>query len=281
MATDIIPAAPCALTAEQAQTLAQRQIKKHQVAIVLVHWFNAFVWLIELATGSAIVVTPPFAFMPRWYLVMMESVFGSRANLLRVHIAAGLTWIIVFCVYAIFGWRDYLHTEVLKKEIGLDRDDFRWLRNRTLRLVGLSSDALPPQGAYNAGQKLYAVLVYAMVPLIMVTGLIMTFHRFGLAIVQWSMVLHFVAAGMVVSGLMIHVYMGAVFPEERPAFYSMITGMVNELYAFRHHYKWWREVRMQQADWEHAISAEEDRSHDTLGTDNGSKPEASAASGAR
>ena len=140
------------------------------MAIVLLHWFNAFVWLIELATGSAIVVSPSFAFMPRWYLVTMESIFGSRANLLRVHMAVGLTWIVVFCVYAIFGWRDYLHTEVLKKEIGLDADDFRWLRIRTLRLVGLSFEPLPPQGAYNAGQKLYAVMVYAMVPLIMITG---------------------------------------------------------------------------------------------------------------
>ena len=281
MATDIIPASPYALTTEQAETLAQRRIKKHQVAIVLLHWFNALVWLIELATGSAIVVTPPFAFMPHWYLVMMESIFGSRANLLRVHIAAGLTWMIVFGVYAIFGWRNYLHTEVLKKEIGLDADDFRWLRIRVLRLVGRSSEGLPPQGAYNAGQKLYAVMVYAMVPLIMVTGAIMTFHLFSAFLVQWAMVLHFVAVGMVVSGLMIHVYMGAVFPEERPAFYSMITGMVSELYAFRHHYKWWREVKMQQADGAHTISPEEDRSHDTLETGNGSKPEASAANGAR
>lgn len=281
MATDIISTSPYALTAEQADTLAQRQVKKHHVAIVLLHWFNAFVWLIELATGSAIVVTPPFAFMPHWYLVMMESMFGSRANLLRVHMVTGLTWIVVFIVYAVFGWREYLHAQVLKKEIGLDADDFRWLRIRVLRLIGLSSEDLPPQGAYNAGQKFYAVMVYAMVPLIMITGVIMTFHLFGTAMVQWSMVLHFLAAGLVVSGLMIHVYMGAVFPEERPAFYSMITGRVNELYAFRHHYKWWREVKMQQTDWEHTISAEEDRSHDTLETGNQSKPEASAANGAR
>jgi formate dehydrogenase subunit gamma len=147
------------------------------------------------------------------------------------------------------------------------------LRIRVLRLVRLSSEALPPQGAYNAGQKLYAVMVYAMVPLIMITGVIMTFHLFGTSLVQWSMVLHFLAAGMVVSGLMIHVYMGAVFPEERPAFYSMITGAVNELYAFRHHHKWWREVRMQAADWKEDLSAEEVRPHGELGTDNGSKSE--------
>jgi formate dehydrogenase subunit gamma len=274
MATNLIPPAPYALNVEQTETLAQRQVKKHHVAIVLVHWFNAFVWLIELTTGSAMVVTPAFAFMPRWYLVMMENLFGSRANLLRVHIAIGLTWTAVFAVYAIFGWRDYLHTEVLKKEVGLDNDDFRWLRIRTMRLLGLSSDALPPQGAYNAGQKLYALLVYTMIPLIMGTGLVMTFHLFGTLAVQWSMVLHFLAAGMVVSGLMIHVYMGAVFPEERPAFYSMITGMVNELYAFRHHYKWWREVKMQEASWQSELCVEENRSHDSLETDESSQPEA-------
>jgi cytochrome b subunit of formate dehydrogenase len=90
----------------------------------------------------------------------------------------------------------------------------------------------------------------------MITGLIMTFHLGGAALVAWAMVLHFFAVGMVVSGLMIHVYMGAVFPEERPAFYSMITGMVNELYAYRHHFTWWRELKMQQREWERQIETE-------------------------
>ena len=83
----------------------------------------------------------------------------------------------------------------------------------------------------------------------MLTGLTMTFHWFGTAVVAWAMILHYLAAGMVVSGLMIHVYMGAVFPEEKPAFYSMITGVVNELYAYRHHFKWWREVKIQEQRW--------------------------------
>jgi formate dehydrogenase subunit gamma len=50
----------------------------------------------------------------------------------------------------------------------------------------------------------------------------------------------------VVSGLLVHVYMGAVFPEEKPAFFSMITGHVDELYAYSHHFKWWREEKVAQ-----------------------------------
>lgn len=268
MATAEIPVIPQTLSAADAQSLAQRQVKKHHVAIVLLHWFNACVWLIELAAGSALVIAPAFAFMPRWYLSIMQDLFGTRANLLRTHIAVGLAWIVVFAAYAIFGWRDYLHTEVLRKEIGLDADDFRWLRVKTLRLLGKSSEDLPPQGAYNAGQKLYALLVYTMIPLVMITGLIMTFHL-GTWAVQWSMVAHFVAAGMVVSGLMIHVYMGAVFPEERPAFYSMITGMVTELYAYRHHYKWWRDVKIQEKAWKDELLLKEVASDGTNQTEAG------------
>ncbi len=82
----------------------------------------------------------------------------------------------------------------------------------------------------------------------------MSFHLFGTIAVQWAMVVHFLLVGMVVSGLMIHVYMGAVFPEERPAFYSMITGMVDELYAYRHHFKWWADIKRQQQEWEESMN---------------------------
>jgi len=262
MATSTIPANPLPLSPEQARDLSQLHIKKHPVAIVLLHWFNAAVWAIELATGSALIVAPGYRFMPMWYLRIMESVPGDRANLLRIHIAVGMIWSIVFIVYAVFGWRHYLHSEVLRKEVGLDSDDFNWLRVRLLRLLNRTREELPPQGAYNAGQKLYALLIYTLIPLIMISGWIMATHLFGTFLVQWSMLLHFAAVGMVVSGLMIHVYMGAVFPEERPAFYSMITGTVDELYAYRHHFKWWREVKIQHADWQASLENVEPHSTD-------------------
>ena len=256
MSASAIPTTPGPLTGAQAEAMAQRQIKKHHVAIVLLHWFNAISWLLELVTGTALIVSPYYRFAPAWYLQMMEGIFSSRANMLRFHIAVGLTWITVFLVYAIFGFRNYLRIEVLQNEIGLDKDDVRWLKIRTLLLLGRTKDPLPPQGVYNAGQKLFALLVYLMVPVIMLTGLAMTFHWFGSALIAWMMVLHFFAVGMVVSGLMIHVYMGAVFPEEKPAFYSMITGVVDELYAYRHHFKWWRTVKLQEQIWRKELGEE-------------------------
>jgi formate dehydrogenase subunit gamma len=258
MGASAIQTVPSPLTAEQAAAMAQRQIKKHHVAIVLLHWFNATTWLLELATGAALIVSPRYRFAPIWYLQMTEGIFGSRANILRFHIAVGLTWITVFLVYAVFGFRNYLHVEVLQHEIGLDKDDVHWLKARILKLAGRGEGPLPPQGVYNAGQKLFALLVYTAVPIIMLTGLVMTFRWFGTAVVAWAMILHYFAVGMVVSGLMIHVYMGAVFPEEKPAFYSMITGVVNELYAYHHHFKWWREVKVQEERWREELRAREE-----------------------
>lgn len=238
------------LTAEQADSMLQRQIKKHHVAIMLLHWFNASVWFFELVTGVALISSPHFRVAPLWFIGMVQEIFGSRANMLQFHIALGTTWALVFLVYGVFGARTYLSQEIIQKEVALDRDDFRWLIVRTLRILGRSDQDLPPQGIYNAGQKLFAVAVYAMIPLVMLSGVIMAFHLFGPQVVAWAIVVHFAAVGLVVAGLMIHVYMGAVFPEEKAAFFSMITGTVNELYAYDHHFKWWREVKMAERTWE-------------------------------
>jgi hypothetical protein len=82
----------------------------------------------------------------------LEQAFGNSANLLRFHIAVGLTWTFVFLAYAVFGWRHYLHAEVLRNEIGVDSDDILWLKVRTLKLLNRSNESLPPQGAYDAGR---------------------------------------------------------------------------------------------------------------------------------
>ena len=280
MKTSTVPAHPTPLTADQADVMLQRHLKKHHIAIILLHWFNAIVWGLELVTGVALIASPIFRFAPGWYLSMVESAFGTRGHLLQFHLALGLTWIAVYLVYGVFGFRTYLSREVLQNEIALDHDDWRWLIIRTKRILGLTRDALPPQGVYNAGQKIFALMVYVMVPLVMITGIIMTFRLMGPAVIGWAVVLHFCAVAAVVSGLLIHVYMGAVFPEEKPAFFSMITGTVNELYAYNHHFKWWQELMAEEREWErrHDAAAGGRRAAPTAAEDGDSGSGAAAVS---
>ena len=148
-----IPDHPKPLTPEQAERMAQMQIKKHHVAMILLHWFNAAVWGLEVVTGTALITSEHFRVAPWWFIDLVEQFFGGRANLLQFHIAVGLTWITVFLIYGIFGARTYLGKEVLEKEIALDRDDFWWLIIRTLRLLGLEQQATATAGQLQRGAE--------------------------------------------------------------------------------------------------------------------------------
>jgi formate dehydrogenase subunit gamma len=236
-----VPLAPVPLSSEEARAMRHRTMKKHHIAIMLVHWFNAATWILELTTGAALITSRLFRVAPDWYTMLFTGVFGTRANLLRFHVALGTLWVVVLLPYAVFGFRNYLSTEILNF---FERDDRRWLLIRLRMILRRTDEPLPPQGAYNAGQKAFALVVWSMVPVVAATGLVMAYQLLPTRAVGWSVVIHYLAVGAVVSGLFIHVYMGAVFPEEKPAFFSMITGNVNELFAYRHHFKWWRDVKL-------------------------------------
>ncbi len=257
------------LSAEQRERLQKRDIKKHDTAVILLHWFNAAIWALELATGGALLAGPGYRIAPDWWREFMVAMFGSPAMILRVHVTAGVIWTLVLLVYGVFGFRKYLLRTVTRYLIP-DRDDFLWLKNRLLLILGRRV-SLPPQGIYNGGQKLYGIAVYLGSAVIIVTGYIMAFHLGPPSLLRWSVLLHFVAVGAVFAGLFVHVYMGAVLPEERPAFFSMFSGKVPELYAYRHHYKWWREYKELEHEWrldlEQEVRAERAAEADAEGAD--------------
>ncbi len=224
--------------------MAGRQLKKHDVAAILLHWFNALVWLTSLITGTALIVAERYVLIPAWVRDIVIGLFGSGANLLRFHIMLGTLWTLVLLVYGVFGFRHYL-LGFLRDDLLLDRDDFLWLRNKPLRILGRETP-LPEQGIYNAGQKAYAWLTVFGTAAIIVTGFVMAFHLGPQWLIQWSIPLHFLAVGTLVAGLIVHVYMAGILPEERPAFFSMFNGKVNELYAYEHHTKWWRQRKKEE-----------------------------------
>ena len=69
------------------------------------------------------------------------------------------------------------------------------------------------------------------------------FFTIAVWLVQWSILLHFIAVGLIFAGLLIHIYMAAIAPEERPAFWSMFNGSVPEEYAKHHHALWYNTTK--------------------------------------
>jgi formate dehydrogenase subunit gamma len=108
--------------------------------------------------------------------------------------------------------------------------------------VGVGGE-LPPQGYYNMGQKAFAQASVLGGAAIALTGLVLLLSGKVLpdsatALIGWAVTLHYLAVGLVFAGLLVHIYMAAISPEEKPGFRSMFTGSVPEDYARHHHGLW-------------------------------------------
>jgi formate dehydrogenase subunit gamma len=114
-----------------------------------------------------------------------------------------------------------------------DRDDVNWLRRKPA-----------PQGRFNAGQKINAVLTAAFALLFAVSGLLLWLgerdHRFQFAstilLHDWLMYLSLVL-------LVGHLYLALIYPATRHSLRGMTSGSVRSDWAERHHAKCVREQR--------------------------------------
>ena len=139
-------------------------IRRHSLSAVCMHWFNAFCWIALLFTGFALLSNPAMQPVGMWWADLWTGVFGAY-GLLVFHLLIGSAWLAVYFLYIIFGLRHDV-VPFLKEVFNLSpASDMTWCVRKGMRLVlgekamrsmGLDP-ALPPQGFYNAGQKLAAV----------------------------------------------------------------------------------------------------------------------------
>lgn len=247
------------LSLAERKRLRAKKIKKHGLANIVTHWFNAFSWFLLLLTGLGILGNPNLKIMPQGYIDFMKNLFGGIGGLVETHKVFGLIWLFVITYNVLLGMRKYF-VPFARKRMLLTPDDLQWLKLKGMQLIG-KKVTLPPQDAYNAGQKAYGYVVILGIVLIGTTGLIMTFSQiFPLEmrwIVQFARPIHFGAVGMVVAGLVVHVYMAAFFPEEKSAFFSMFDGNVDALYARLHHKKWYDDKLAEEREYEMRVRLEE------------------------
>ena len=186
------------------------------------HWLLAGTFLVMLATGLILSVPSLAPLMSRpaaksWHLGAAWALAGGTLLLVLVH-----------------GRR--LRRTLRDLEI-LDRDDLRWLRGIPARVSGAA--AAPPQGRFNAGQKLNTAVTAGLMVVAYVTGILMWLgerndvYRFpGTVLVHdWTML----ALIVLVAG---HLYMALVNPATRPALRGIVHGDVDRVWARHHHRRW-------------------------------------------
>jgi formate dehydrogenase subunit gamma len=231
-------------------------IKRHTGAGIFMHWFNAVCWFFLLFTGLALIENPELQTLGAGYPSAVRAMFGGGAVLLAIHWGTGIIWAGVWLLYILIGSVKYVIPFIKDIHTYSIGRDTQWMVKKQLQMTlgykamaklvkPLGWDAsIPDQGYYNTGQKVAALGLVGGGLVIVVTGLIMVASKYLLGpesagLVQWSITLHYLAAGVTFALLLVHIYMAAISKEERPAFFSMFTGKVPAEYAAHHHRLWY------------------------------------------
>jgi formate dehydrogenase subunit gamma len=179
------------------------------------HWMHASAFFALLATGLIL------------YLPALSTLISRRNVVKNVHIWVAVAWAIAIVVIVVVGNRKRLLEDWREIET-IDCDDRRWLRGRRA-----------PQGRFNAGQKVNALVTVAFALLFTLSGFFLWLgerdHRFLFA---GTGTVHDVLTLLSVVLLVGHLYLALIHPSTRHALRGMTTGEVDEAWARKHHQKW-------------------------------------------
>jgi len=197
-------------------TARPRYVERFTLTERLLHWIHASAFFVLLGSGLVL------------YLPSLSTAVARRPLIKDIHFWTGVSWAGAILIVATLGNRRALLETA--REIDLfDRDDRRFLAGRTSA----------PQGRFNAGQKVNAILTAAFAVLFIVSGLLLWYGeqdtRFRLGgTVYLHDTLMYVSVLVVVG----HLYLALIHPPTRHALRGMTFGTVREDWARAHHAKW-------------------------------------------
>lgn len=222
-----------------------RNLKRHDTSDIFLHWFNAACWLLLLVSGLGLIKNERLNPLGAWFPDALRALFGGGSSggavLLVIHEAAGVLWVLGIAAYLLVNGRGALF--FLKEIFSVRPGDITWMIRKMGRMTIGAGGELPPQGYYNMGQKAFAQASVVGGVIIVLSGAMLLLSDKMLpasatVLIGWAVTLHYLAVGLVFAGLLVHIYMAAISPEEKPGFRSMFTGHVPEDYARHHHGLW-------------------------------------------
>jgi formate dehydrogenase subunit gamma len=188
------------------------------------HWLLAVSFLTMLATGLIL------------YLPSLAEVAAQRQLWKSIHLGAALG----FWVGLLLVWSSAPgELRATRREIErFDDDDRAWLAWSATRR-GLE----PPQGRFNAGQKLNTAIVAGLMVVFTITGVLIYLQEASARFRGTSAILiHDVAMYIAIPLVLGHLYLALLNPSTRHSLRGMTLGSVRRDWARRHHAKWEREL---------------------------------------
>ena len=193
-----------------------RYVARFTLTERLLHWVHASAFFVLLGSGLVL------------YLPSLSTAVARRPLIKDIHFWTGISWAGAILLVAVLGNRRALAQTA--REIDLfDRDDRRFL----------AGDIHRPQGRFNAGQKVNAILTAAFATLFFVSGMLLWYGerdtRFRLG---GTVYLHDTVMYISIVIVLGHLYLSLIHPTTRHALRGMTLGTVREDWARKHHAKW-------------------------------------------
>jgi formate dehydrogenase subunit gamma len=193
-----------------------RYVERFTLTERLLHWVHASAFFVLLGSGLVL------------YLPSLSAAVARRPLIKDIHFWTGVSWAGAILLIAVLGNRGAVAQTV--REIDLfDRDDRGFLTGDTRR----------PQGRFNAGQKVNAILTAAFATLFFVSGMLLWYGerdtRFRLG---GTVYLHDTLMYISIVIVLGHLYLSLIHPATRHALRGMTLGTVREEWARTHHAKW-------------------------------------------
>jgi formate dehydrogenase subunit gamma len=229
MTTDVSVASPRDRASHASRSVLPERVSRFTRTERAVHWVQAISFLSLLVTGFALSIPA------------VESWFGHRALLREIHLSSAFFFFFGPAVVALAGDRRSVAQDVAAVDTW-DSDDLRWLVPfPILRLFGVST---PPQGRFNAGQKLNAIFVTWSVLVFSMTGLVLWQNRrFPSDLVSRSNTIHTLLAYLALGAFLGHFYLATGDRKTRHSFRAITQGWIRSDWAQEHHPKWLLSLR--------------------------------------
>jgi len=217
--------------------MKSRYVVRFSASERLAHWVQFVAFTALLVTG-----------LPNYSRFFRPYAEGNSGQTNRAwHRLAATVYIVSPFVYLLGNPRAFLFS--LKEAFSWTCDDWAWLGKAWAYYTrGHEVTDIPPQGKYNAGQKLNALVQIGAYTTFVVTGFVMWCREKlrSRATFTWSVIIHDLAAITNVCMIMLHVYLVVIHPLTRESVLSMIEGVVTREYAEEHHAKWLAEIDRQR-----------------------------------
>lgn len=205
--------------------VAPGEVVRYNYGERVCHWVNAATYVFCLLTGLAF-YTP--------YLYWLSFVGGGPASARFLH-----PWVGLFFFAAVV----WMHS-LWRQQMLAAPEDRAWeagIKN----YIENRDELVPPQGRFNAGQKMFYWVMYYGAIVLVITGGIMWFPELIAGRAHWLLTfiipIHVATALITIGAFIIHVYMGVLLV--RGGMKGILFGSVSEEWAAHHHRLWYNKIK--------------------------------------